>query len=123
MEYSIKKEEKYIVIGLNEDKLDAVIAPELKSEFIKLDQEGFKNMILDLSETKYIDSSGLSAILVANRLCSSNKGSFVITNISEHITKLITISQLNSVLNITKTNEEAVDLIFLNEMENDINKG
>jgi len=123
MEYSIKKEEKYIVIGLKEDKLDAVIAPELKSEFIKLDQEGFKNMILDLSETKYIDSSGLSSILVANRLCSSNKGTFAITNISEHITKLITISQLNSVLNITKTNEEAIDLIFLNEMENDINKG
>ena len=120
MEYSIKKEEKYIVIGLSEDKLDAVIAPELKSEFIKLDQEGYKNMILDLKETKYIDSSGLSAILVANRLCSSNKGTFVISNISDHIMKLVTISQLNSVLNITKTNEEAVDLIFLNEMENDI---
>ena len=65
MEYSIKKEEKYIIIGLKNEKLDASIAPDLKSDFVKFNQEGFKNIILDLSDTKYIDSSGLSAILVA----------------------------------------------------------
>lgn len=121
MEYGIKKEEKYIIISLKNEKLDAVIAPDMKSDFVKFNQEGFKNIILDLSQTKYIDSSGLSAILVANRLCSNEKGTFVITNINEHVNKLITISQLQSVLNIRKTNEEAIDLIFMNELENDIN--
>ena len=121
MEYSIKKEEKYIIIGLKNEKLDASIAPDLKSDFVKFNQEGFKNIILDLSDTKYIDSSGLSAILVANRLCTNEKGTFVLSNISDHINKLITISQLQSVLNLRKTNQESVDLIFMNELENEIN--
>lgn len=121
MEYSVKKDDKYILIGLKNEKLDASIAPDLKSDFVKFNQEGFKNIILDLSDTKYIDSSGLSAILVGNRLCTNEKGTFVLTNTSEHINKLISISQLQSVLNLVKTNQEAVDLVFMNDIENDIN--
>ena len=123
MEYSIKKDEKYILISLKEEKLDAIISPELKADFIKYNQEGFNNIILDLAQTKYIDSSGLSAVLVANRLCSDEKGSFVLANLNDHVMKLISISQLQSVLNITNSVEEAVDLVFMNELENDINKG
>ena len=121
MEYAIKKDEKYIQITLGEEKLDANIAPEIKADFIKYNQEGFRNIILDLTSTKYIDSSGLSALLVANRLCSDNKGSFVLSNLNDHVMKLITISQLTTILNITKTSEEAVDLVFMNELENEIN--
>lgn len=121
MEYTIKKDEKYIILTLKEEKLDAVIAPDVKAELVKFEQDGFKNMILDLSHTKYIDSSGLSAILVGNRLCTNEKGSFVISNCSDHVMKLITISQLQSILNLTKTNQEAIDLVFMNELENDIN--
>lgn len=121
MEYSIKKEEKYIIIGLKVEKLDSSLSPDLKSDFVKYNQDGYKNIILDLTDTKYIDSSGLSAILVANRLCKNEKGTFVLTNISDHVSKLITISQLHSVLDIRKSNQEAVDLIFMNELENDIN--
>lgn len=120
MEYSIKKDEKYIIIGLNEEKLDAIISPDLKADFLKYNQEGFKNIILDLKETKYIDSSGLSAILVANRLCNDEKGSFVLCNLNSHVKKLISISQLQSVLNISNSKEEAIDLVFMNELENNI---
>jgi anti-sigma B factor antagonist len=121
MEYTIKKDEKYILVGLKADKLDAVISPDLKSDFVKYNQDGYKNMILDLTETKYIDSSGLSAILVANRLCKNDKGTFVLTGVSDHVNKLITISQLHNVLEIRNTTQEAVDLIFMNELENDLN--
>jgi anti-anti-sigma factor len=121
MEYSIKKEEKYIIVGLKVEKLDAVVSPDLKTDFVKYNQDGYRNIILDLSETKYIDSSGLSAILVANRLCKNEKGTFVLTNVGDHVNKLITISQLHNVLEIRNSNQEAVDLIFMNELENDIN--
>lgn len=122
MQYSIKKDEKYIQISLQEEKLDAVIAPELKADLLKFNQEGFNNIILDLTSTKYIDSSGLSAILVGNRICSDEKGCFVLSNLSSHVMKLITISQLQSILNITKTAEEAVDFVFMHELENNINE-
>ncbi|MCG8701050.1 MAG: STAS domain-containing protein [Bacteroidales bacterium] len=70
-----------------------------------------KNIVLDLSKCRYCDSSGLSAILVANRLCKNANGVFVLTGLNDAVERLITISQLDTVLNITSSVEEAVGLI------------
>jgi len=117
MKYSVNKHEQYNRIQLDEEKLDTVLAPILKTELVTFNAEGVKNIILDLSKVKYIDSSGLSSILVANRLCNNDKGILVLTGITEHVAKLIKISQLDNVLNILPTNAEGVDAIFLNEIE------
>ncbi len=108
MKYSIDKKEKYTILKLDEGKLDTHLAPQLKSEFVTLHAEGVKNIILDLSEVKYTDSSGLSALLVGNRTIHQNGGLFVLCCLSEHVMKLIRISQLDSVLNILPTVEEGV---------------
>lgn len=117
MKFSIDKQEKYSLISLNEEKLDSSISPLLKSEFITMNAEGFRNIILDLSKTKISDSSGLSAILVANRLCSGDDGIFILTGLTEHVNKLVKISQLDTVLTIMPTIAEAVDNVFMHELE------
>jgi anti-anti-sigma factor len=76
-----------------------------------LNAEGVKNIIINMQDTKYCDSSGLSAILVANRLCKNSGGMFVLTNIQDPIKKLIAISQLDSILNITPSVKEAEELL------------
>jgi len=120
MKYTIDKQEKYSTLKLHEEKLDSSIAPKLKSELITIHAEGTKNIILDLSGVKYTDSSGLSALLVGNRVVQEDGGIFVLSGLSDHTTKLIKISQLDSVLNILPTVEEAVDAVFMNEIENDL---
>ena len=121
MKFSINKEEKYTILKLDEEKLDSVISPNLKTEFTNLSAEGTKNIIFDMSDVKYTDSSGLSAILVANRICGAADGFLIITGMQAHVTKLIEISQLLDVLNIIPTNEEAIEAIFMNEIEGEIN--
>lgn len=123
MKYTIDKQEKYSTLKLHEEKLDSSIAPKLKSELITIHAEGVKNIILDLSGVKYTDSSGLSALLVGNRVVQEDGGIFVLSGLSDHTTKLIKISQLDSVLNILPTVEEAVDAVFMNEIENDLKNG
>lgn len=120
MKYSIDKEEKYSIFTLNEEKLDSSIAPALKSEFITLHAEGVRNLVLDMSPVKYCDSSGLSSLLVANRAYTQEGGMFVLTGLNDHVQKLVTISQLDSVLTILPTVEEGVDTVFMNEIENDL---
>ena len=73
--------------------------------------KGEKNIILDLEKCQYCDSSGLSAILVANRLCKNAGGTFVLCGLNEAVERLITISQLDTVLSITATVEEAEKMI------------
>lgn len=120
MKYTIDKQEKYSLLHLHEDKLDSRVAPNLKSELITMHAEGIRNIILDLSEVKYTDSSGLSALLVGNRIMQEDGGIFVLACLSDHTTKLIKISQLDSVLNIVPTVEEAVDAVFMHEIEKDL---
>jgi anti-sigma B factor antagonist len=122
MKFEIEHKDKAVIIRTNVEKLDALHAPELKSEFVILNKEGHKNLILDLSSTRYCDSSGLSAVLVANRLCRDSDGSFVLCGLQEAVEKLIRISQLDKVLKITPTLNEAIDLVYMDEVERDIDR-
>ena len=111
MEFQIEKFENHTLIKVLEEKLDMHIAPTLKSELVLVSGNGEKNIVLDLSNCRYCDSSGLSAILVANRLCKNSNGTFVLTGLNDAVERLITISQLDTVLNITGTIEEAQKMI------------
>jgi anti-anti-sigma factor len=123
MKYTIDKQEKYTLLRLHEEKMDSSIAPSLKSEMVTLHAEGTRNIILDLSEVKYTDSSGLSALLVGNRIFQEDGGIFILACLSDHTTKLIKISQLDSVLNILPSVEESIDAVFMHEIEKDMKEG
>ena len=111
MSFKIEKTDKYTVIKLLVEKLDSNLAPSLKSELVVINTDGAKNIIIDLTDTRYCDSSGLSAILVANRLCKNSQGTFILTGLQEPVKKLISISQLDTILNITNTLLEAQDML------------
>ena len=115
MEFNIEKRDKYTLIQVQDEKLDTHIAPSLKSEMVLISGNGEKNIVLDLIKCKYCDSSGLSAILVANRLCKNANGTFVLSGLNEAVERLITISQLDSVLNISETVDEAEGVIDVEE--------
>ena len=105
---------------LQEDNLNSFVAPDLKSELVILSNEGIANLILDLSKVKYVDSSGLSAILTANRLWKS-LGTFVLTGIAhDPVRKLIEISRLDSVLSIIPTVQESIDFVIMDAIEKDL---
>jgi anti-anti-sigma factor len=122
MKYSVDKQDKYLLIQLNEIKVDSTVSPQLKSDFVTLNAEGNKNIILDMTQVKYIDSSGLSAILVGNRMATDSDGIFILAGITDHVMKLIKISQLDSVLDIMPTVQEAIDAVYLNELGNDLGR-
>ena len=122
MNFTIEDKGRYTLVTSNVDKLDTSCAPELKSELVYLNKTNVRSIIIDLTATRYCDSSGLSALLVANRLCKSVNGSLVVCGLQEPVQKLVQISQLESVLSITPTPSEAVDLLYMEEIEKDVNK-
>ncbi len=111
MSLQIEKKDNYAVIKINSDKLDSILAPNLKSELVVLNSEGIKNIFIDLSATRYCDSSGLSAILIGNRLCKEREGILVLSGLQEPVRKVITISKLDTILSIANTLAEAEQLI------------
>ena len=122
MKYSVDKNEKYILVTLEEDKLNSLISPALKSELVIFNAEGFRNIILDLSNVDHIDSSGLSCLLTANRVCQNSGGSFVLAGLKEEVEQLIAITQLDKSLKIVPLKDEAIDFVYMEELEREINK-
>jgi len=111
MDFNIERKNNSTLIQVQTEKLDTHVAPALKSELVLVSGKGEKNIILDLGKCEYCDSSGLSAILVANRLCKNAGGTFVLCCLNDAVERLITISQLDTVLNITKTVSDAEKMI------------
>lgn len=120
MNFSIENGDKHKIVTCNIENLNSSVSPELKAELVLLNKKGDKNLVLDINQTKYCDSSGLSAILLANRLCRDSEGTFVLTGVNDQIQKLIEISQLDRVLHITPTLSEAVDFVYMEEIERNL---
>jgi anti-sigma B factor antagonist len=111
MSFLVEEFDKYVVITSNVEKLDASNASLLKDELTSLNKKGVNTLIINLTASKYCDSSGLSAILLANRICKDTNGKFVLVGLQASVQKLISISQLDKVLTITSTISEAVEVL------------
>ena len=123
MKYSVDKQEKYTIFVLHEENLNSLIAPMIKSQFTFQKEEGVYNLILDLTHVKFVDSSGLSALLFANRLWKSIEGTFMMTNVNHtNVKKLIEISKLDGVLTIVPTLEESIEYVFMEDIERELNE-
>lgn len=107
--FELKKTNNIAVFKLNEKRFDASIAGFVKGEFtILLHTEDVKKLVIDLSEVEYCDSSGLSAILLAFRILQSNEGFIRIASPTKNVKTLIEISQLDRVLTVCNTVNEAI---------------
>jgi len=75
-------------------ELDAYSAPGLEDQLSRLIAEKVEGVVLDLSETAFLDSSGLRAILTAQRRLSENHGELRLRAPSEAVTRLLEITGL-----------------------------
>jgi len=112
MNFSVDPQGKIVVVSTNVEKLDASNAPELKSHFLQLNKVGSNFILLDLSKTKYCDSSGLSAVLIANRLCKDTTGGFALCGLQSNVQKMIEIAQLDKVLVIADSVAKGIDALI-----------
>lgn len=107
--YELKRIGNIAIFKLNEKRFDASIAGFVKGELTILLHTGDINkLIIDLSEVDYCDSSGLSAILLAFRILQANDGLIRLASPTKNVRTLIEISQLDRVLKICNSVEEAL---------------
>jgi len=112
MNYELEHDGNISLLTVKNEKLDSVVAPDLKSQIIILaNSTEQEHLILDLSHVEFADSSGLSALLLAHRLYRDSNRHFIICSVPERIDELLKISQLDHVLTITGNPEMAKDFI------------
>ena len=100
-------ENDVLVIELREDNLDASNVRELK-DTVQSMMHPHGRVVLDMSGVKFVDSSGLGALISCLRLLNGRKGDFRLCAMSKSVRALFELMRMHRVFNIHDTCEEAV---------------
>jgi anti-sigma B factor antagonist len=101
MKFETKKNSTATILKLREKKLDAAIAAELKGEILVLCKA--KELIVDLTAVEFCDSSGLSALLLAERKMRETGGMVKLVGVQKKVLALMKISRLDQTFTIFDT--------------------
>lgn len=72
---------------------------------------GVKNCLLNISEVRYINSSGIGVLITLLTKFRNQGGELFIIKPSEHVNKLLIMTKLQAIFNIAESEEEALDKI------------
>ena len=70
-------------------------------------EQGRSTVVVDLSNTEYVDSAGLGTLVLLNKEARALGGSLVLAGLSEHVRDLLRLVRLDEVFTIASTVEEA----------------
>lgn len=108
MEFDTQKENEIFIIKPLDKRIDASCSTNFKAKVIDFLVQGEKHIILNLEAVDFVDSSGLGAIISILKAISSAKGTIVIYGVNSNVSKLFTITRLNTVLTIVENKSEAI---------------
>lgn len=108
MHFTIDQKDGVTIFKLNEARLDSLNAGQLKAEFLILAQADVESLILDLSQVSYVDSAGLSALLLAERQQTAHGGDVRLVGVNENVKSLLRITQLDRIFPMYATVSEAI---------------
>lgn len=108
MKYTVDRTDSNATLRLHEERLDATNTGDLKGELLILCSSDINVLFVDLSEVNYCDSAGLSALLLAHREMKNQQGYAIFVGLSDRVSSLVEIAQLDRVLYIYPDKEEAL---------------
>jgi len=100
MKFEVEKNATSATLTLKEKKLDSTIASELKGEFVLLCTPKLKTLIVNLAAVEFCDSSGLSALLIAERKMKEHGGSVRLVHVHKKVLSILKISMLDRLFQI-----------------------
>ncbi|HET6993271.1 MAG TPA: STAS domain-containing protein [Bacteroidia bacterium] len=106
--FNITQKEPVAIISLYGELIDRNEAQHLLDQINGLSDDGQKNFILELSELKYMNSTGLNVLINVLTKSRKNGGDLVICGVSKKVQELLLVTKLTSVFAVSETADEAL---------------
>lgn len=107
MEIAVEKRDDVFVATMPVEELDASNVGEFKRDIASVLQASAK-VVLDLSRLRFVDSSGLGAMLSCLRQLTGRNGDLKLCGMSKQVRTLFELVRMHRVFDIYPTKEEAV---------------
>ena len=107
MEIAVDNIDSIAVATMPVDELDASNAGEFKRDIAPVLQANTR-LVIDLSRLRFVDSSGLGAMLSCLRQLSAKSGDLKLCGMSKQVQGLFELVRMHRIFDIFGTREEAV---------------
>ena len=115
MNFDIKTEQlsdnAYVISLAGE--VDLYTAPEFKQQLLEVITQGAKQVVVDFTNTTFIDSTTLGVLVGGIKRLRTNDGELSLVCSDRNITKIFEITGLDRVFSIYDTREQAIENLEL----------
>ncbi|VWC47489.1 Anti-sigma factor antagonist [Burkholderia lata] len=94
------------VVKILPQRFDASVAPQIRDALVTLAREGTAKVVLDLQHVKFVDSSGLGA-MVSGFKALGGKGDFVLCGVADGVLGMLQLTRMDRVFAVVPDIEAA----------------
>ncbi len=109
MQLSVKEQGETVIITIEEERMDAHNSGRLKERMLQLFDEGKYQLLIDLSGVRFIDSSGLGALVSGFKNASAHDGNLKLCCLQPQVRSMFELTRLHRVFEIFTTVDEALE--------------
>ncbi|PKG56753.1 anti-sigma factor antagonist [Shewanella sp. Choline-02u-19] len=106
MQFDIIEKGQYTIIQVNEGRFDAKLAPAFREQIALIKGNIREQLVLDLGQVRFMDSSGLGAVMGAYKMLSNIKISIV--NPQKTVIDLLKLTRMDKLILSHPTIEDAL---------------
>lgn len=107
MELILDEKNGIVIITVEEERLDAHNSGELKAKMLSLFEDEKNNLIVNLKAVRFVDSSGLGALVSGFKNASARNGSLKLCGLQPQVKSMFELTRLHRVFEIFTDDEEA----------------
>ncbi|WP_111671929.1 STAS domain-containing protein [Algoriphagus litoralis] len=104
--YTTQKDQKADYLFIQGDLIGDEVGPKLVEVVSDAIQDGAKIFVIDLSEVRYISSSGIGLLITMLTKMRNSGGEVYLTAPSDHVKKLLIITKLNNIFTVFDSVED-----------------
>ncbi len=108
MKYTKEIEGKVLHLHFDGDLIGENNGPELVELANEMISKNITQCLLDISEVRYINSSGIGVLITLLTKFRNKNGELYLINPSEQVNKLLIMTKLQAIFNIEATKEAAL---------------
>ncbi|RMF58181.1 MAG: anti-sigma factor antagonist [Calditrichaeota bacterium] len=108
LSYSTSKKDELLIFTINTETINQANQGELKEAIVMEFSEDCEHLIVDLSNVREMDSSGLGVLLFGKRLAHSRNGEMFLVGVAPNIENMMKIAQLSRSFDFFDTVDEAI---------------
>ncbi len=108
MNYTEENKDNIVIFKLENQTVEGNVSTEFKAKMLIIAQPNIDALIIDLSKVEAIDSSGLGALLLANRQLKDNDIPVILVGVRDFVRSLMSMTKIDEVFLFYPTIDEAI---------------